>query len=229
MLKVEARWIAARLAAIPDDELFPLLNVGSSTHEFRTRTQPYVDDTIFAPLRARGGAVVHLDVKRDPGVDLVGDLADPAFLDELAAMRFKSVLICNLFEHVAERAPICEAILHIVAPGGYVIVTGPHDYPYHEDPIDTMFRPTVDEMAAHFPDTRVVAGAILDAGNWRQWDPAERGGQTLARAVLRLLMPFYRPAKWRGLARQAPYLFKHASAFGVVLQRAPVARSACFQ
>ena len=81
---LESKWLGERLAAISDDQLFPLLNIGSSTLEFRTVTQPYIDHNIFTPLRKRGGTVYHADIKAAPGVDLVGDLLDPAFLAELS-------------------------------------------------------------------------------------------------------------------------------------------------
>ena len=86
---LESEWFGQRLAALPDDALFPLLNVGSSTLEFRTRTQPYIESNIFAPLRARGGAIYHLDVKSAPGVDIVGDLLDPQFLKQIAKLRIR--------------------------------------------------------------------------------------------------------------------------------------------
>ena len=82
---LESQWLGQRLAALPAEELFPLLNVGSSTGEFRTRTQPWIDQKIFAPMRQRGGTVYHLDIKEAPGVDIVGDLFDPVFLDRIAA------------------------------------------------------------------------------------------------------------------------------------------------
>ena len=50
---LESEWLGRRLAALPDEQLFPLLNVGSSTGEFRTRTQPWIDRNIFAPMRDR--------------------------------------------------------------------------------------------------------------------------------------------------------------------------------
>src|SRR5207237_1276028 len=86
------------------------------------------------------------------------------------------------------------------------------------DPIDTMFRPSVDEVAALFPGTHVVESAIIDSGNWRDWNAAERG-RPLTRALLRLLVPFYRPRKWLELARQSPYIFKHIRSFAVVLRK----------
>ncbi len=198
--------------------MFPFLNVGSSTLEFRTQTQPYIDQNIFAPLRARGGAVYHLDIKAAPGVDIVGDLLDPAFLERIARMRFKSAMISNLFEHVTVRQQICDVVMKILPSGGYVFVSGPKSYPYHADPIDTMFRPSIAEMHAHFPGTTIVDSAIIDSGNWRQWNAAERG-RPLGRTLARLLVPFYRPKKWWELARQSPYIFKHITAFALVLRK----------
>jgi hypothetical protein len=215
---LESQWLGERLARIPDDQLFPLLNVGSSTQEFRTVTQPYIDRNIFAPLRARGGTVYHADIKAAPGVDLVGDLLDANFLNELSRLQIRSAMISNLFEHVTIRRQICDVVMKILPAGGYVFVSGPHEYPYHADPIDTMFRPTIEEMHAHFPGTTIVDSAIIDSGNWRQWNAAERG-RSLGRTLARLLVPFYRPKKWWELARQAPYLFKHVTAFAIVLRK----------
>jgi hypothetical protein len=230
---LESQWLGQRMTALPPDELFPLLNVGSSTGEFRTRTQPWIDENIFAPIRNHGGKVYHLDIKEAEGVDIVGDLFDPAFLERIARMKVKSILVSNLFEHVTNRQDIADVLLKIVPPGGYIIVSGPQRYPYHADPIDTMFRPTLEEMHAHFPGTEIVESAEIDSGNWRQWHVGERG-RSLSRTLARLLVPFYRPKKWWELARQSPYLVKHITAFAMILRvpaksPAPVERVAVMQ
>jgi len=217
---LESQWLGRRLAAIPDDAIFPMLNVGSSTLEFRTRTQPYIDTNIFAPLRARGGKVYHLDMKRAPGVDIVGDLFDPSLLNEIATIQIQSIMISNLLEHITNRQEICDVAMKILPTGGYLFVTGPHDYPYHPDPIDTMFRPTITEVHTNFPHTTIVDSAIIDSGNWRQWNIGERG-RPLWQTIARLLVPFYRPTKWWELMRQAPYIFKHITAFALILRKEP--------
>ncbi len=94
MNRTESEWLSQRLNALPDDVIFPLLNIGSSTLEFRTQIQPYIEQNIFGPLRARNSdGVYHLDIKSAPGVDLVGDLLDPAFLDKVAQMQIRSAMI----------------------------------------------------------------------------------------------------------------------------------------
>lgn len=165
MLVAEARWFARRIAEFGDAALFPLLNVGSHTEEFRTREQPWIDRHIFAPPRRRGARVVHTDIRPNPGVDLVGDLTDPAFLAEVAGMRFQSVICSNLLEHVPNPGEIARACVAAVAPGGYVLASGPHTFPYHPDPIDTMFRPGVEEFAALFAGAELVRGEVLACGN----------------------------------------------------------------
>ena len=210
---LESQWLGQRLATIPNDALFPLLNIGSSTLEFRTQTQPYIDQNIFAPLCACGVVVYHLDMKQAPGVDIVGNLLEPTFLNKIEKMQIRAAIISNLLEYVTNRMEICDVVMKILLPGGYLFITGPHYYPYHSDPIDTMFRPTIADMHALFPHTKIVNSAIIDSGNWRQWNVAERG-RPLWRAIVRLLVPIYRPAKWWELARQAPYIFKHIAVAG---------------
>jgi hypothetical protein len=155
---------------LPDYAIFPLLNIGSSTLEFRTQIQPHIEQNMFGPLRARGGSVYHLDVKSAPGVDIVGDLLDPAFLKKIIQLKIRAAIVSNLLEHVTLRQQICDVVMNILPPGGYLFISGPQKYPYHADPIDTMFRPTIDEVHAHFPETKIIDSAVINSGNWRQWD-----------------------------------------------------------
>src|SRR5262245_48357429 len=99
----ESEWLGQRLALLPSDQLFPLWNVGSSTEDYRTMMQPWIDQNIFAPIRKRGGKVYHLDMKQARGVDIVGDLLDREFLDRIAQMRVKSIMASSLFQYVTNR------------------------------------------------------------------------------------------------------------------------------
>src|SRR5882724_6928996 len=114
---LESEWLGQRIAALPAKDIFPLLNVGSSTGEFRTRTQPWIDGNIFAPIRKVGGKVYHLDIKEAEGVDIVGDLFDPKFLDRIAQMNVRSIMVSNLLEHVTNRQDIADVLLKIVPAG----------------------------------------------------------------------------------------------------------------
>ena len=142
-------WIERVLAG---RELGPgrsVLDIGSSTREFRTEVQPHIERHVIAPLREAGAEVVHLDAKQGDGIDLVFDLADPtADLRAATGREFDLVTCCNLLEHVTDREATVRQVASVVRPGGALLVTVPGRYRYHEDPIDTMFRPTPDELSS---------------------------------------------------------------------------------
>lgn len=165
MLVREAKWFRDRLAEYDPDQIFPLLNVGCQSADFRKLGQPWVDRYVFAPLRSAGRKVVHTDVWQADGVDLVGDLLDSSFRQELRERGFKSAIFSNVLEHVRERERLSEAVASILPPGGLLFVSVPRRFPYHPDPIDTMYRPGLAELAALFPDTALEHGEVLSCGN----------------------------------------------------------------
>jgi hypothetical protein len=201
MLYEEAKWIGKRLCKLETVDISPLCNIGSSTEEYRHVLQSYIDAKIFAPLRNHDVAIFHVDIKPQPGVDLVGDLADRNFLTQLTERRFKSVMCCNLLEHVVDRSAICNALMSMVEPHGYLVVTVPNRFPYHEDPIDTMFRPSLTELVSLFPGTSVIEGKTVSASRIRydyrnDWAP-------LFWLFVRCCIPFYRPQSWLAAVRSA--------------------------
>ena len=194
-----------------------MLNVGSSTRRFRTVTQPWIDQYVFKPIRERGHLVQHLDIKDAPGVDIVGDLTESRFLEELSRKEFRSVLCASLLEHVHNREEICRALVSVIPVGGHVFVSCPHKYPYHADPMDTMFRPDLAELAALFPQTRVVDGEMLTCGTYL--DSVTRSLSMLVRTVVRIFLPIYRPRGWLTVVSHLPWLLRHYQIACLVLQK----------
>jgi SAM-dependent methyltransferase len=217
VLKHEARWIGDRLRSIDAERLSPLLSVGSAGAEFREVTQPWIDGSIYGPLRARGVSVVHHELEPQPGIDLVGDLNAPAFLELLAARAFRAILCCNVLEHVPDPARLATALAGLLPPGGLVVVSVPYRFPYHPDPIDTMFRPTVDEVARQFGACRVIDGAILDGGTG--WEYIGGDLRTLVSRTMRRLTERRRTAGLMGTGSFAPWLFRTFQVTCVVLEK----------
>lgn len=149
---------AVRLREILFDQAnpSPLLNLGSSTRRFREQDQPHVERELFAPLRRAGVAIVHSDLKPGDGVDLAGDLLDPDIGRALQARRFRCVLLANLLEHVRDPEAVAAAAEDIVGPGGLILATVPRSYPYHADPIDTLYRPSPADLGALFARSRPI-------------------------------------------------------------------------
>lgn len=218
MFEAEARWVGEQLAAYPAPQLSPLLNIGSSTREFRERAQPWTVRDIFGPLAERGVATVHLDARRGAGIDICGDLLDDADFARIKVRRYRALLCCNVLEHVRNRAEFARRCAELVTPGGVIVVTVPRSYPHHGDPIDTLFRPTPEEAAALFPDSVIVAAEIIDAGESYR-DDVRRRPWILLRHLLRLPVPFLDFAKWRNSMRKPYWLFHNYEVSAAVLRR----------
>ena len=217
MLVNEAVWFKEHIRQMDSRLLFPMANIGSSTERFRKIEQPWIEQCIFNPIREGNHKVTHVDIKNVQGVDIVGDLSDPDFILKLSKMGFKSVLCSNFLEHVRDRARIAGALLSIVDSGGYILISCPYEHPYHPDPIDTMFRPTVKELAGLFPNSRIVAGGIITDHSYFFYITMSL--PIFFRAIARLFIPFYKPVNWLISIMQLPWLFRNYKTTCVVLQK----------
>lgn len=193
MFPEEATWFCERILSIDSAQVSPMLNVGSSTIDFRSVVQPHIEKNLFSPILRNGIRVVHSDIKMGPGVDIVGDLNSKDFVSRLAHMGFKSVMCSNMLEHVREPNKIISNLLSIVPRGGYLFVSCPYSYPFHPDPIDTMLRPTPDELAEMFAGVDIVFSEIILSDRYAFGNLRPRHA---LREVLRLMLPIYRPARW---------------------------------
>jgi SAM-dependent methyltransferase len=219
MFEREARWVADRLAAYPSEQISPLLNVGSSTREFREQAQPWTVRNLFAPLTARGVAITHLDARAGDGIDLRADLLDEADFVRLRATRYRALLCCNILEHVPDPAEFARRCVELVMPGGVIVVTVPRSYPRHGDPIDTLYRPTPEQAAALFPGTAIVTAAIIDVGQ-SYLDEVRRRPWILLRHLARLPVPFLGIEKWKASMQKPYWLVHNYRVSAAVLRRA---------
>lgn len=218
MLREEAKWLANVIYSLEPDGVFPLLNIGSSTQYFREKEQPWIDENLFYPARTIGYSVIHMDIKNDVGVDIVGDLYDSNFLQKLAKMNIKSVLCSNLLEHVLTREEVCKIISSIVPVGGYLFITVPYNYPYHCDPIDTMFRPSVDELSNFFSYYKILQSGIVEGGLLVKSTSITPTLYAIA-MFIRVLLPIYQPRRWLDSVRYSFWLFRTISATCIALEK----------
>ncbi len=215
----ESIWIRDRLQELAaQNKGFPLLNVGSSTKHHRQVEQPHIDKNIWQPLEKIGKEVHHLDMKQAEGVDIVGDLTDKSFQEKLKQTKYNGILSSNLLEHVVNPGEIAECMTEIVIDGGYIICTVPHLLQFHKDPIDTYFRPNVEELKSLFPNTEMVRGEILtiDFSLARLfWKRPKQIFFTL----IRMALPFYKFNEWKHIASYIPNLFKNYKVTCIVLKK----------
>ncbi|MEI6429675.1 MAG: hypothetical protein WCO45_15015 [Pseudanabaena sp. ELA607] len=218
MLRKEAIWLGEVISKLEPEHLFPMLNLGSSNQYFREQAQPWINELVFQPAVNQGYKIIHTDLKSDVGVDLVGDLNDPNFIDLLNKQQVKSILCSNLLEHVNNKEQLCQIITAIIPEKGYLLITVPRDFPLHLDPIDTLFRPNVSELKAFFPDLTLVKGEIVVDGLLCQVTATPAFLYVLV-MILRLLCPIYQPLRWLDSLRYSLWLFRNVSATCAVFKK----------
>lgn len=219
----EADWVTEQFLGAGVEVEAPILNVGSSTEEFRRRKKPHIHDRMVAPLEAAGYRFVHFDMKAADGVDIVGDISDPSCREHLRGTGCGSIVCSNLLEHVNEPAQVAAWCVDLLPCGGDVFVTVPQSYPYHPDPIDTLFRPSPEAIAAVFPRATMVSGVTIEDGTLRD----EIGGSAtdllryLVEAVLRILAFPIRPRVARAQAHRLLWFWRPYTVSAVHLRIAP--------
>lgn len=206
MMRCDAVWLGRKLSELSDAELSPVLNLGSSTHRFRTVEQPHIENFVFAPLARRGVRVVHSDLKSADGVDISGDIFDDADFARLKAVGARSVICTHMFEHVRDRAELKRRLLDLLPDGGRFFVTVPSSYHEHNDPIDTMFRPRPEELARMFGGHEVLECTELAGDNY--WAHVRRRPVTIfLRHFTRFFVPFLGWHAWKRSMGKLYWLF----------------------
>ena len=223
----ESIWIANNILKLANPGQ-KLLNIGSSTVKFRNQIQPHINKNIFKPIKENGIIVIHTDIQNEDGVDLVGDLMGEQFIKTLEREQFDFILRSNLLEHLKEINPICHIIERILKKNGHAIITVPYNYPYHLDPIDNMFRPTVKELSNKFSNLKTLNVEILEAKSYNSklnkfennyFQKLFNDPKMLGLIFFRILLPFYKYNIWKKTMFGVNRLFKPFSVTCVVLKK----------
>jgi hypothetical protein len=206
MMRCDAQWLGRTLAGMSPKELSPLLNLGASTRHFREVEQPYIAELVFRPLEARGVRIIHCDLKAADGVDIIGNVFDDADFARLKGEQPRAVICTHMFEHVHDREELSRRLLALLPSNGYFFVTVPSSYHEHHDPIDTMYRPTPDELAALFAGQRILhKSELIGETYWRH--VARRPLTIFFRHFFRFFAPFLGWAAWKRSMRKLYWLF----------------------
>lgn len=212
MFVEEAQWIGRRLGRLPLGPGARVLDIGSSTLEYRTRVQPHITELVHRPLVARGASLTCGDIKEGEGVDLVLDLTRTDLPAAFFASPWDLVICSNILEHVADRATFIGNVVRLCRPGGYILCTVPRRFPYHADPLDTMYRPNAAELArtilSHAPGSIEAAEILrIDDRSYYEFRPGRILDRLLARSLRLRLRWHLVPLRWQAscvLLRLAP-------------------------
>jgi SAM-dependent methyltransferase len=220
MLIDEAKRIGNWIDDLGDGAGRVCLNIGSSTEEFRKRVQPFIHEFVIGRLEQRGWRVVNCDMKAADGVDEVGDLMEPDFRASLRRYDADLLLCSNLLEHVTSPPDLIAACADIVSPGGYCLITVPRSYPYHPDPLDTMYRPSPTELAQLLPSWSVVRAEEISCGGLiDELAQSENGFAALLRRAARAALPFYKRKEWYPAAHSLLWLVRDYRVSATLLRK----------
>jgi len=152
MFRVESMWIASQIDHFMPDASQTLIDIGSESSSYRNTAQRHIGE-LHALLQATGIQLLTLDSEPDTQPDIVQDITLP--LNGIGT--YAGVVAANVLEHIrtAKLDIAIDNLFKLVTPDGIVVVTVPFNLPKHERPIDTMLRPTVDELAGLVGHTAV--------------------------------------------------------------------------
>jgi hypothetical protein len=217
MFKAEAAWLARLLREHAAEELSPLLNVGSSTRGFREKEQPWTERELFAPLKARGVNLIHLDAREGDGIDVKADILHDDDFERLRLLKPRAILLCNILEHVNDPQKLADRCIDLVGPSGLIFVTVPFSYPYHRDPIDTLYRPSPEALTRLFAKAVPLRAEVIDAGESFR-DQVRKRPWILSRQILRFPFPFLGFSKWKRSMGKLYWLFHNYQVTGAVFR-----------
>jgi SAM-dependent methyltransferase len=212
MRRSEAQYIGSLLSTLSSEQLSPALNLGSSTLHFRRVAQPHIEKEIFEPLQHRGIKVVHADLKAAEGVDVVGDIYDPAIKQKIKQVDAKLVICCNIIEHVTDAREFMRICASLIRPGGKLLVTVPYSYPYHPDPIDTYLRPSPEQVATLIEGFEMSDARVLQDSTYLADLRREKNLPQLLRHfavhLAKFFWPFSNFSAWKARYHRYLWLFR---------------------
>jgi hypothetical protein len=213
MLINEAKKINEYLETFLKDKKGIAINIGSSTADFIDTSQPYIGNLVLRPM-SLNFKILNIDIKNQDGVDLVADFTTPKGQKSISNLNGNLYLISNLLEHVPDYNLGIQSIIKLLNSGDALILSGPKSFPYHPDPIDNMFRPSINELRQYFEndfeikDLQIVKSGTVFSSSVIVQNPKETGNAIKSKGSLinLILNP-------RFMLRMVRNIFYPASAF----------------
>ena len=213
MLVKEAIKINTYIQEFLKDKKGIAINIGSSTADFIDVSQPYIRRYVLDPL-SENFKVKNIDIKEQDGVDLVADFTKQNGQELIKKLEGNLYLISNLLEHIPDYLIGIESIKSMLKAGDLLILSGPKSFPYHPDPIDNMFRPSVKELRLYFSndfeirDLQIVKSGTVFSSSVLMQNPKSTGKAIKSKGSLIKLI--FNP---RFMFRMVRNLFYPATAF----------------
>lgn len=198
MLVEESIWIAEKIKEILPEEPFPMLNIGSSTLVYRTKKQPFIQNNIFNLFSDEKKQVIHLDMKEDEGIDLVGDLSDENFRRLVKELKPKLILCNNILMYLNKntRKELSKILFEILAENGYLIITNSLVFPPSPDPVEAYYRATPEKMYKSLFGNFYLIDQNIAKTEYNFYKFLKSKPKLILIKLLRFFMPWYKSKEW---------------------------------
>lgn len=199
MLHEESLWIGQKMKDIVDANAFPILNIGSSTKEYRTIRQSFIQKNIFDLIPNESNNVVHLDMKEAEGVDIVGNLYDKMFLEKIKQYKFKTILLNNILMYLEEkeRLELSLTLEDILEKDGNIIVTNSHVFPPAHDPVESYYRASPEKIQQELFPNFIVIDSEIKSTYFSYSKYLKSNPKVIPVKIARFFLPFYKYAEWK--------------------------------
>ena len=222
MLIEESIWIGEKLNNITVNNSFPILNVGSSSKEYRTIKQSHIQKNIFNLIPNEDKNVIHLDMKSVEGVDLVGDLYDAEFLEKIKKIKVKCILFNNVLMYIDDdqRRKLSEILYDILEKDGYLIVTNSFVFPPAPDPVESYYRPNPLSLFNDLYKKFELIEAKEVKTNYNFYRQLKDKPRLIPIKLARIFLPFYKFNDWQFMMKYyVKYFNRNYSASCLFLQK----------
>lgn len=163
MFLEESQWVAKKIKEMGNIQ--KILDIGSGDLEYRCKKQIYISD-MYDNI---GLHIETLDFSGGEGIDYVRDITTVGGIEDLYG--YDVVLVCNLLEHISSEkvSVVLDNIYALLREGGYCIVTVPFNIGFHPSPIDSGFRPDVNELEGLFQNRfKTIAVEKIVCSHYRE-------------------------------------------------------------
>ena len=198
MLVEESIWIAEKIKEILPEEPFPVLNIGSSTLVYRTKKQPFIQNNIFNLFSDEKKQVIHLDMKEDEGIDLVGDLSDENFRHEVKKLKPKLILCNNILMYLNKntRKKLSYTLYEVLDKNDYLIITNSLVFPPSPDPVEAYHRATPEKMYKSLFANFYLIDQNIAKTEYSFYKFLQSKPKVILIKLLRFFMPWYKSKEW---------------------------------
>ena len=198
MLVEESIWIAEKIKEILPEEPFPVLKIGSSTLVYRTKKQPFIQNNIFNLFSDEKKQVIHLDMKEDEGIDLVGDLSDENFRRLVKNLKPKLILCNNILMYLNKntRKELSKILFEILDENGYLIITNSLVFPPAPETVEAYYRENPEKMYKSLFANFYLIDQNIAKTEYSFYKFLKSKPKLILIKLLRFFMPWYKSKEW---------------------------------